>query len=186
MSRMFVWCGTTAAIGALLWIYKGVAILITGEQPDHAFQIAPFFFGVSAVTLVYSLVGELRRPKWLLLSLGWLAVIGGATAAVAHFAQNEDGLGDPAYLVNFISVMLLFFLISGDVRRKRLLPKWSFTPTFLAWALLLQIPIGAAFEAIDERFLEIALLVTSAGWVMLAVAVFSGRQPDTTVQTNRT
>ena len=185
MSRMFVWCGATAAVGALLWAYKGLAILITGDQPDHAFQIAPSFFGVSAITLVYSLIGELRRPKWLLVGLGWLAVIAGATAAFAHFAQNEDGLGDPSYLVNFLSIIILFFLISGDVRRNRLLPKWSFTPTFLAWALVLQIPIGAAFEAIDERLLEIPLLVGSIGWAMLAVAVLSRPLPDATVQTGR-
>jgi len=186
MRRPLVWCGTSAAVGSILWAYKGVAILITGDQPDHAFQIAPFFFGVSAISLVYSLIGKLRRPKWLLVSLGWLAVVGGATAAFAHFAQNEDGLGDPAYLVNFVSIIILFFLISGDIRRDQLLPKWSFTPTFLAWALLLQIPFGAAFEAIDERLLEIPLLVGSAGWAMLAVAVLSGPQPDPTVQTSRT
>ena len=186
VSRLLVWCGTTAAVGALLWAYKGIAILITGDQPDHVFQIAPFFFGVSAITLVYSLIGELRRPRWLLVSLGWLAVIAGATAAYAHFADNEDGLGDPAYLVNFLSTIILFFLISGDIRRDRLLPRWSFTPTFLAWALLLVLPLGAAFEAIDERLLEVPLLVVSAGWAMLAVAVLSGPQPDPTVQTGRT
>ncbi len=182
VSRVFVWCGTTAAVGALLWIYKGVAILITGDQPDHVFQIAPFFFGVSAVALVYSVFGELRRPKWLLVSLGWLAVVAGAAAAFAHFADNEDGLGDPAYLVNFLSIVILFFLISGDIRRKRLLPKWSFTPTFLAWALLLQIPLGAAFEAVDERLLELPLLAGSVAWAMLAVAVLSSPQPNATLQ----
>jgi hypothetical protein len=49
-----------------------------------------------------------------------------------------------------------------------LLPKWSFTPTFLAWALLLVIPLGAALEGIDERLLEVPLLVVSAGWAMSA------------------
>ncbi len=186
MKQPLVWCGTSAAIGATLWAYKGIAILITGDQPDHAFQVAPFFFGVSALTLVYSLIGGLEKPKWLLVSLGWLAAAAGATAAVAHFADNEDGLGDPGYLVNFLATMVLFFLISGDIRRKRLLPKWSFTPTFLAWALLLVVPLGAAFEAIDERLLEVPLLVVSAGWAMLAVAALSSPQPDPVVQARRT
>jgi hypothetical protein len=181
-----MWCGITAGIGAVLWAYKGVAILITGNQPDHAFQIAPFFFGVSALTLVYSLIGELRRPKWLLVSLGWLAAAAGATAAVAHFAQNEDGLGDPGYLVNFLATMILFFLIGGQIRRSHLLPRWSFTPTFLAWALLLVIPLSAAFGGVDERLGEVPLVVVSAGWAMLAVAVLSGPQPDVAVQTGRT
>ena len=191
---LLVWCGTTAGIGAVLWAYKGVAILITGNQPDHAFQIAPFFFGVSALTLVYSLIGGLEKPKWLLVSLGWLAAAAGATAAVAHFADNEDGLGDPGYLVNFLATMVLFFIIRGDVRHKRLLGKWSFTPTFLAWALLLFIPlgvaigaaIGAAFGEVDERFGEVPLVVVSGGWAMLAVAALSSPPPDTTAQTDRT
>ena len=67
-----------------------------------------------------------------------------------------------------------------------LLPKWSFTPTFLAWALLPVIPLGAALEGINERLLEVPLLVVSAGWAMLAVAALSGPQPDATVQTSRT
>jgi hypothetical protein len=115
--------------------------------------------------------------------LGWLAVVAGATAAIAHFAQNEDGLGDPAYLVNFLSTILVFFLIGGDIRRKGLLPKWSFTPTFLAWALLAVIPFGAVLEGIDERLLEVPLLVVSVGWAMLAVAAFSSSPPDAIVQT---
>ncbi|MEE8406854.1 MAG: hypothetical protein V3S32_06870 [Acidimicrobiia bacterium] len=183
MRWLLVWCGTTAAVGAILWVYKGVAIIITGNQPDHAFQVAPFFFGVSVVTLVYSLVSALRRPRWLLVGLGWLAVVAGATAAIAHFAQNEDGLGDPAYLVNFLSTILVFFLIGGDTRRKGLLPKWSSTPTFLAWALLAVIPFGAVLEGIDERLIEVPLLVASVGWAMLAVAAFSSPPPDAIVQT---
>lgn len=94
---------------------------------------------------------------------GLLEVTAGATAAFAHFAQNEDGLGDPAYLVNLSSIIILLLLISGDIRPERLLPKWSFTPTYLAWALVLQIPLGAAFEAIDERLLEIPLLGAPLG-----------------------
>lgn len=185
MRRLLVWCGATAAIGAVLWAYKGVAILITGDQPDHAFQVAPFFFGVSLITLVYSLVGVFRRPKWLLLGLGWFAVAAGTTAAVAHFAQNEDGLGDPAYLVNFLSTVLVLFLISGDIRRKGLLPKWSFAPTFLAWALFAVIPVGAVLEGIEERLLEVPLLIVSAGWAMLAVAALGSSPPGTTVHTQQ-
>ena len=168
---LLVWCGVSAWIGASLWVYKGVAILATGNQPDHAFEIAPFFFGMSVVALAHALIGDLRRPKWLILTLSWFAVSAGFVAAMAHFLTQEGVVGDIGYLVNFASTIIVLFLISGDIRRQGLLPRWSFIPTVLAWWLVLAIPIGGMFEEIDERYLEIPLIATSSVWTMLGVAV---------------
>jgi hypothetical protein len=174
--QLLVLCGVSSLIGAALWVYKGVAILATGDQPDHAFQVAPFFFGVAAVTLLYAVIGDIQRPRWLLLTFGWLALTAGAVAAVAHFAGKEDEFGDPAYLVNILSILVLLFMIGGDIRRNKLLPKWSFTPSLLAWELLLALPVGAALEGINERLLEIPLVVAASGWVLLGIAVLSRTQ----------
>jgi hypothetical protein len=171
--QLLVLCGVSALIGAALWVYKGVAILVSGNQPDHAFQVAPFFFGVAAVTLLYAVIGGIERPRWLLVTFGWLAVTAGAVAAVAHFAGQEDDFGDLGYLVNFVSILVLLFMIGGDIRRKKLLPRWSFTPSLLAWELLLVLPVGAAMEGINERLLEIPLVVAASGWMMLGIAVLS-------------
>jgi hypothetical protein len=171
--RLLVLCGGSALVGAALWVYKGVAILVSGNQPDHAFEVAPFFFGVAAVTLLYAVIDSISRPRWLVVTFAWLAVTAGAVAAVAHFAGQEDGFGDLAYLVNFLSILVLLFLIGGDIRRKKLLPRWSSTPSLLAWELLLVIPVGAALEGIDERLLEIPLVVAAGGWMMLSIAVLS-------------
>ena len=168
-----IWCAAAASVGALLWIYKGVAILLTGSQPDHVFEFAPVFFGVSATALVYSLASQLHRPAWLLMSLGWVSVIAGGTAAVAHLLQQDDSLGDPAYLAHFLSTLILLFLIGGDIRRKHLLSMWSSAPTFLAWTMLLFIPVGAMLEAIDDRLLEVPLLAVSIGWAAIAAAALS-------------
>jgi hypothetical protein len=175
--QLFVSCGISALVGAGLFAYKGVAILATGDQPDHAFEVAPFFFGLSAVTLLYATISNVSRPRWLILTLGWFAVSAGAVAAVAHFAGKEDDFGDLAYLVNLISTVVLFFLIGGDIQRKKLLPRWSFTPRLLAWGIVLAIPIGAVLEGIDERLLEVPLLGIAAGWTMLAVATLTHRRP---------
>ena len=171
--QLLVLCGVSAFLGAALWVYKGIAILISGNQPDHAFEIAPFFFGVAAVTLLYAVIGGIGRPRWLVVPFAWLAVTAGAVAAVAHFAGQEDEFGDLAYLVNFLSILVLLFMIGGDIRRKKLLPRWSFTPSLLSWELLLVIPVGAALEGIDERLLEIPLVVAAGGWTMLGIAVLS-------------
>jgi hypothetical protein len=171
--QLLVLCGVSSLIGAALWVYKGVAILVSGNQPDHAFEVAPFFFGVAAVSLLYTVIGDIQRPRWLLLTFGWLALTAGAVAAVAHFAGQEDEFGDLAYLVNILSILVLLFMIGGDIRRKKLLPRWSFTPSLLAWVLLLVLPVGAALEGINERLLEIPLVVAAGGWVLLSIAVLS-------------
>ena len=171
--QLLVLCGVSALIGAALWVYKGIAILVSGNQPDHAFEIAPFFFGVAAVTLLYAVISGIGRPRWLVVTFAWLAVTAGVVAAVAHFAEKEDEFGDLAYLVNFLSILVLLFMIGGDIRRKKLLPRWSFTPSLLAWGLLLALPVGAALEGINERLLEIPLVVAASGWMMLSIAVLS-------------
>lgn len=168
---LLLWCGISAWLGAGLWLYKGVSILATGDQPDHAFQVAPLAFGVSAITLAYALIDDLERPRLLVTAFAWLAVSAGAVAAIAHFAGREDDFGDLGYLVNFVATIILFFLIAGDIRRKRLLPRLSVTPTLLAWALMLVLPVGAVLEGFDERLLEIPLVATAGLWVMLGFAV---------------
>ena len=184
VKHLFVVSGASALIGAGLMAYKGAAILIGGDQPAHAFEIAPFFFGLSALALTYGVIGDMSRPLWLLLTLGWLATLGGAVAAVAHFVGKEDDFGDLGYLVNIVSTVALFLLISGAVRHNKLLGSWSFTPLLVAWAIILSIPIGAALEAIEERLLEIALLGMAGGWTMLGVAALRraqlGTRPDET------
>jgi uncharacterized membrane protein HdeD (DUF308 family) len=170
----------TALIGASLVGYKSIAILATNDQPDHVFEIAPLFFGVSALTLVYAFINDIQRPIWLLLTLGWLAAAAGAVAAVAHFAGREDDFGDLGYLVNTVSTVVLYFMIGRDFRRKRLFGTWSFAPTLLAWSLVLAIPVGAILEGIDERFLEIALLGVAGAWTMLGIGAFTTRPPSRT------
>ena len=128
---------------------------------------------MSLVALVYAPRGQLRRPDKLLVGLGWLAVAGGGFAAVAYILQGDDGLFGPGLLVSFVSMVVLLFRIGGDTRHKQLLPRWSFAPWFLAWAQVGSIPLGAVLSGINERLLEVSLLVVVAGWVMLAVATLS-------------
>ncbi len=163
----------SAFIGAVLLAYKSVAILASGDQPEHAFEIAPFFLGLATVTLLYSVIDDLRRPRWLLMILGWLAIAGGAVAAIPHLAGRTDDFGDLGYLVNFLSTVILLFLISGDIRQKHLLPKWSFTPRLLAWVMALLIPVGGVLEGINERLLEVPLLAFAGVWMMVGLASVS-------------
>jgi uncharacterized membrane protein HdeD (DUF308 family) len=126
--------------------------------------------------LLYAVIDGLRRPRWLLMILGWLAIAGGAVAAISHLAGKTDDFGDLGYLVNFLSTIILLFLTSGDIRQKQLLSRWSFSPRLLAWVMALLIPVGAVLEGINERLLEVPLLAFAGAWMMVGLAALSPRR----------
>jgi hypothetical protein len=151
-----------------MWAYKSVVILVTGDQPDYWFELALVWFGLSILLLVYALKGRVNRFARVLVVLGWVALIGGGTAGVAYVMEGDDGPFGPAALVTMLSMVIVLFLVGGDVRRNQLLPKYSFAPGLLAWLFIVSVPLGAVLSGIDERLLEIGLLVTVIGWVTLA------------------
>ena len=114
----------------------------------------------------------------LLTSLGWVASVGGGLAATAYIVEGDDGVFGPAALITTLSIVVILFLIGGEVRRRRLLPKYSFAPRVLGWLFIVSIPLGGLLSGIDERLLEVALPGTVAGWVTLSVATLT--RPTTT------
>ena len=168
-SGLFVWSGVSALVGAVMFTYKSVVILATGKQPDYWFELALVFFGVSILLLVYAVRDRLDRSSVLITMLGWVAAVGGGVAAVAYIIGGDDGLFGPAALVTMLSMVITLFLVGGQIRRDQLLPKYSFGPRLLAWLFVISIPFGAVISGIDERLLEVALLGTVVGWVILAL-----------------
>jgi hypothetical protein len=156
-----------------MFTYKSVAILATGEQPDYWFELALVFFGVSILLLVYAVRDRLDRSTLLITTLGWVAAVGGGAAAVTYIIGGDDGLFGPAALVTMLSIIVTLFLVGGQIRRDQLLPKYSFAPRLLAWLFVISIPFGAVISGIDERLLEVALLGTVVGWVILALGTLN-------------
>lgn len=161
-----------------MWTYKSVVILATGDQPDYWFELALGFFGISILFLVYAVRDQLDRSSSLITTLGWVAAGGGGVAALAYITGGDDGLFGPAALVTMISIIVTLFLIGGQIRRDQLLPKYSFGPRLLAWLYVISLPFGAVISGIDERLLEVALLGTVVGWVILALGTLN--RPSTT------
>lgn len=164
------WSGVFAVVGAVAWTYKSIAILVTGEQPDYWFELALVFFGVSILLLIYAIRDRIDRFARLVPILAWVAAVGGAVAGVAYIIEGDDGLFGPAALVTMVSIIVILFLIGGQVRRNQLLPRYSFAPRLLAWLFVASLPLGAVLSGIDERLLEVALMGTVVGWVILALA----------------
>ena len=51
-NRLFKWSGIAALVGAAMWTYKSVVILVTGDQPDHWFEL-----GIGVLRCVDPVVG---------------------------------------------------------------------------------------------------------------------------------
>lgn len=171
------WSGVCALGGAVMWTYKSIAILATGNQPDYWFELALVFFGVSIVLLVYDLRDQIDRFSRLVTTLGWLAAVGGGVAGVAYIIEGDEGVFGPAALATMLSIIVTLFLVGGQVRRAQLLPRYSFAPRLLGWLFVGSIPLGAVLSGIDERLLEVALMGTVVGWVVLALGSLT---PNTT------
>ena len=90
------WSGVCALAGGVMWSYKSIAILTTGEQPDYWFELALVFFGISVLLLVYAIRSRLDRFLESITTLAWLASLGGTAAGVAYVTQGDDGLFGPA------------------------------------------------------------------------------------------
>ncbi len=115
--------GIAALIGAVMWAYKGVVILVTGDQPDYWFELALAWFGVSILFLASALRRQVRRSL-LVTMLGWVSAVAGSVASLAYWLDgNDEGLIGPAAFVMMVSTIALLFLMGGEVHKKHLLGK---------------------------------------------------------------
>lgn len=172
------WSGGFALVGAVMWTYKSIAILATGEQPDYWFELALVFFGVSILLLVYAISEHIVRFSRLVVILAWVAAAGGAVAGLAYIIEGDDDLFGPAALATMVSIIATLFLIGSQVSRNQLLSRYNFAPTLLAWLFVAAIPLGAVLSGIDERLLEVALMGTVIGWVVLALGTLGSPTPS--------
>ncbi len=61
--RLLVVSGIAALVGATMWAYKSVVILITDDQPDYWFELALVWFGLSILLLASALWLQVSRSR---------------------------------------------------------------------------------------------------------------------------
>ncbi|MBT8251188.1 MAG: hypothetical protein KJN81_13065 [Acidimicrobiia bacterium] len=168
--RLLTASGIFALVGAFMWGYKSIAILVDGNQPDYWFELAHVWFGVSILLLASALRHQVKRSA-LVMILGAVSAVAGSTASLVYWLDGDDeGLFGPATFTMMLSTVVLLFLVGGEVQEKHLLGKYDFGPRLLAWAYVAAIPLGAVLSGLfGERYLELGLLAVVAGWVLVAL-----------------
>jgi len=180
---LVTWAGVASAAGGACWVIKGMAILISGDQPPFLFEIAPVFFLAGLMGLRARLghrggrmanVGVAALGLAALLSLAtWLLLV----AADDSRAAGSEEEFQPTLLLAFLSLLTGLVLLGLVTRRTRALgDRWSILPLALVVAAPLIAIAGGALEAINERLLEVPLVLYGFGWMGLGYALISANK----------
>ncbi len=164
------WAGFAAALGGALWVVKGGAILVTGDQPEYIFEVAPLLFALGLVGLHARLEGHGGGSGRVGGALAWTSLALALVSAVVYLATTDDEVFPLSATIPLtgLSILASLVLLGIAVRRVGALPgRWRSFPLSMGVAVLPLMVIGAILETLDERLLELPLVVLGLAWVML-------------------
>jgi hypothetical protein len=152
--------GVAAMVGGLMWVVKGGAILLTGQQPPVLFEAAMPLFAVGLLGLHARLDGR-------------GGALGKAGVLVAYAALASAAIALMAPLAPFLAVagfgpfVGLVLLGSATLQARVFLPPWSALPLAMGLGGPLLILAGGGLAMISERLLEIPIVLVGLSWMLL-------------------
>ena len=171
-------------LGGVLWVLKGGAIILTGEQPPLLFEAAPPLFAAGLVGLHARLGGRGGRlgRTGLLLAYAALAsalvVLVGSTLAPAGWVPNEESVTSLtpfivlAGLGPFVGLVLLGI---ATFRIKAMPAPFSALPLAMGVGAVPLMVVGGILEVVNERLLELPIVLLGLAWMLLGYSVWSSR-----------
>lgn len=169
-SKLIRASGAASVIGGLMWVVKGGGILLAGEQPPLVFEAAMPLFALGVVGLGARL-GELKGP------------LGKAGVAVAYLAAASAVVAFLTELSLFIAIAgfgpyLGLVLVGSAALQAGIFPSpWSALPLAIGLGGPLLILSGGGLALIDERLLEVPIVLVGLAWVLLGYLVLAGTAP---------
>jgi hypothetical protein len=182
MTRLaLVRCGAGASILAgACWVIKSVGILVTGSQPPALFEFSFLLLPVALVGL-YAALG--RRP-------GKLAVCGLVLAIAAEASAVAVGLAwllgpsdwlpqgeavtvlTPLVVLASLGTFAALLLLGVAAFRASAFPgRWRALPLSFGVSAIPLLIMGGALEAVNERLLEVPLMIMGIAWMALGVVM---------------
>lgn len=166
-SSRLVWPGGVAAVvGGLMWVVKGMSILLTGDQPPVIFESAMPLFAVALLGLGARL-GELRGP----LGTAGLVVayVAGASAVVAFVTEQALFIA----VAGFGPFLGLILLGSATLQTRIFPSPWIALPLAMGLCGPLLVLVGGGLALIDERLLEVPIVLIGFAWILLGYCVLA-------------
>jgi hypothetical protein len=160
-SAVLVSGGLAAVAGGALWTVKSLSILLTGDQPPLVFELAPPLFGLVVVALAVDRRHG-SRASWAL-ALGCVAVVAGSAAVLSDLAGELWG---PAIALATIAVLVGLILL-GMVSGRRPIGSVEWVALAIGVMTVPALLVGGALSLIDERLLEVPLLLLAGMWIWL-------------------
>ena len=156
--------GLAAMVGGLMWVVKGGAILLTGQQPPVVFEAALPLFAVGLLGLYARLDGRGG-------TLGKAGVLVAYTALASAAIVLMRPLA-PFYAVAGFGPFLGLVLVGSATLQARVFPSpWSALPLAMGLGGPLLILAGGGLALISERLLEIPIVLVGLAWMLLGYAV---------------
>ena len=158
--------GLAAILGGLMWVVKGGGILLTGEQLPVVFEAAMPLFAVGLLGL-HARLGERGGP---LGKAGVLVAYAAMASAVVAFVTPLTPFIAAAGFGPFLGLVLL----GSDILQARIFPPpWSALPLAMGLGAPLLILTGGVLALINERLLEIPIVLVGLAWILLGYAVLA-------------
>ncbi|MEJ7815291.1 MAG: hypothetical protein WKF53_08940 [Rubrobacter sp.] len=179
-SRLARWGGLAAMLGGVMWVFKGGAIMLTGEQPPIVFEAALPLFAAGLVGLHARLGGRGGRlgKTGLLLAYAALAsalvALVGLTLVPAGWVPNEDSvtlLTPFIVLAGFGPFVGLVLLGIVTLRVKAMPAPWSALPLVMGAGAVPLMLVGGILELVNERLFEFPIVLLGFAWVLLGYSV---------------
>ena len=158
--------GPAAVVGGVLWVVKGGAILLTGQQP-------PMVFGAALPLFALGLLGLHARLE------GRGGPLGKAGLLVAYAALAAAALVLVAPLPPLIAVagfgpfLGLVLVGTAALRAGVFRPPWGALPLALGFGGALSILAGGGLALVNERLLEVPIVLVGVAWMLLGYSVLA-------------
>lgn len=171
-----------------MWVLKGGAIMLTGEQPPILFEGALPLFAVGLVGLHARLGGRGGRlgKTGLLLAYAALAsalvALVGWTLAPAEWVPDEDSVTPltPFIVLAGLGPFVGLVLLGIATLQARVMPApWSALPLVMGVGAVPLMMVGGVLELINERLFELPIVLFGFAWVLVGYSVWSGKEKVT-------
>ncbi len=179
-SRLARWGGLAAMLGGVLWVFKGGAIMLTGEQPPVVFSAALPLFAAGLVGLHARLGGRGGRLGRTGLLVAYVALASalvtlvGETLAPVGWVPDEDSvtpLTPFIVLAGFGPFVGLVLLGIATLRVKAMPAPWSALPLVMGAGAVPLMLVGGILELVNERLFELPIVLLGFAWVLLGYSV---------------